>query len=120
MKCMKKQRGLSTMEILFGLFILGVAVAVILKFTPVYIEYFDVRTSLQALQSDMANNDAGNAKTLLMTKLQINDVKHVGYDQIKVERRGRNKVVSVEYEVRTPLFANIDVVIHFADSVELK
>ena len=120
MKYMVRQLGMSTMEIFFGLFILGVAVAVILKFAPVYIEYYDVHSSLQALQSDMANNDAANAKTLLMTKFQINDVEHVSYDQITVERRGRSKIVKVDYEVRKPLVANIDVVIHFVDSVEVK
>lgn len=120
MAYMKTQRGLSTLEILFGLFIVGVLTALVLRFGPVYIEYYNVHASLQALQADMVKDDSGNAKGLLLKKLLINDVRNVDHNQIKVERHGRNRLVKVEYEVRRSLVGNIDVVIHFTDSVELQ
>jgi len=83
-------------------------------------EHYNVSTSLKSLQSEGGGvQEEGNVKTRLLRRFEINDVSHAGRKNIAVTREGNKKVVTVQYEVRKPFLANIDLVVSFSDSISL-
>lgn len=117
----KKEAGLTGLGFIFILLVLGFFVALGLKLVPVYLEYYNVTTSLQSLkeEDDSELSSGQNIKTLLKKRLQINDVTHVTDKDIVIEKQVNGTLVTVAYEVRKNFMGNVDIVVSFKDSVEL-
>jgi len=118
------QAGMTYMGMLIMLIVIAFFAVVLIKVLPLYMEHFNVTSSLKSLAKD--TKDGQGAKTpmevekLLSNRLSINDVQHVTRDDIKVTRDGHRLVVDVSYEARVHLFGNLDVVAKFPDNrVEL-
>jgi len=92
-----------------------------IKLFPIYMEHYNVSSSLQSLQRDEGDalHQGESAKRRLLRRFSINDVSHVSSKNISVTREANKEVVTVQYEVRKPLLANIDVVVSFNDSISL-
>lgn len=90
--------------------------------TPLYLENYNVKSSLQYLQSDPTvlsptTDDVKQAITDgLLKRLMINNVKRVTLKNITIEGTKDGYQVTVKYDAQTDLFANIAVIIHFNDS----
>ena len=95
--------------------------AILMRLVPVYIEYFNVKSSLGRLASEPGLGKASGRrlKDRLMRQFDINNIANVKREDIKIAKHGRKKTVIVDYEVRRPLVANIDMIIHFHDQVAL-
>lgn len=105
---------------LLVLVVVGAAAYLTLRLVPVYLEHFSVVSSLRSLANEETQGlSAGEIRSLLMKRLQINDIKHVDRRDIKVVREGGSRKVSVEYEVREPLTGNLSLLVSFSDSVTL-
>lgn len=113
------QQGMSGMSFAFIMVLVVFVVAIGLKMLPIYIEYFSVRSVLGSLQNDESLT-TDNIKSTMMRNFMINDVDNVGRQHIKIERKANKRIVTVAYEVRKPLMGNVDIVVNFSDSVELK
>ena len=55
---------------------------------------------------------------MILKRLDVNMVSSVTKDDIFIEKIKNTVIVDVEYEVRKPLFGNLDVIISFRKSVE--
>ncbi len=117
----KKEAGLTGLGFIFILLILAFFVALGLKLVPVYLEYYNVTTSLQSLVKEDSSelSSSQDIKALLNKRLGINDVTSVSDQNIAIEKAGDNTLVTVEYEVRKNFLGNVDIVVTFKDSVEL-
>ena len=115
---MHKQRGVSMLGFLF------VAVAVIIiamlamKLVPAYIEFFSVKKILNAMGQDsetkaMSNNEI---RSSFAKRANVGYVTVVKPEDLDIDRAGGNMVISTEYEYRTPLVANISMVVDFKAS----
>jgi len=115
---MHKQRGVSMLGFLF------VAVAVIIiamlamKLVPAYIEFFSVKKILNAMGQDsetkaMSNNEI---RSSFAKRANVGYVTVVKPEDLDIDRTGGNMVISTEYEYRTPLVANISMVVDFKAS----
>lgn len=90
-----------------------------LKTIPVYIEYYEVRSLVDAIASDpdmkQANKRIMNVK--LAKYLDINALdNHISEKDFKLQRiKGSEKrrKLAIKYEVREPWFANLDFVAKF-------
>ena len=113
----QKQKGMTAISWIVVLAVFFFFVLIGLRLTPIYLEYFNVSSSLSSLPGDKKIIDAGPSeiKGLLLKRFQINDVENVTRKHIKVTEKG----VQVKYEVRTNIFANIDVVVSFDDFVKV-
>ncbi|HFD92415.1 MAG TPA: DUF4845 domain-containing protein [Gammaproteobacteria bacterium] len=116
-----KEAGLTGLGFIFILLILGFFVALGLKLVPVYLEYYNVTTSLQSLEKENSADLSSRSeiKSLLKKRLQINDVTSVSDQDISIEKKVDGTLVTVEYEVRKNFLGNVDIVVTFKDSVEL-
>ncbi len=118
----KKMRGLTGLSFLLLLALIGFFALLAIKLFPIYLEHYNVTSSLKSLQSEAWEEPLSKKeiKSLLMRRFQINDIAHVGKEQIKVKSQNSGKLVSIAYEVRKPFIGNIDLVVSFSDSLELQ
>ncbi len=95
--------------------------AVLMRLVPVYLEYFGVKSSLERLSTEQGLTKASTRriKDRLLRQFDINNIENVGRDDIEVVKEGGRRTVVVEYEVRRPLLANIDMVVHFREQAVL-
>jgi hypothetical protein len=115
-----KQNGMSMFGFGVLLVVLVMVVSLGLRLFPLYLEHFNVKSILDSLskQGESLSDDA--IKPRILNNFTINDVTNVGRQHIKVKRLPNKKnQVTVDYEVRRTLVGNIDIVIHFVDSVEI-
>ncbi|MEO7557710.1 MAG: DUF4845 domain-containing protein [Gammaproteobacteria bacterium] len=119
MNIIKKQDGMTTIGVLVVLLLIGFFVLITLRLLPMYLESFSVSTALESLKSEpeVASKTGPDILQLLQKRLDINDVEHVGRDNIDIRRTDTGVVISVKYEVRKELWGNIDLVGKFDKSI---
>lgn len=115
---MHKQRGVS----MLGFMLIAVVVIMIamlaMKLVPAYIEFFSVKKILNSMGQDpevkgMSNVDVRNSFSKRASTGYVTVVKP---EDLSIDRSGGNTVISTEYEYRTPLIANISLVVDFKAS----
>jgi Domain of unknown function (DUF4845) len=115
MRTIRHQQGLTPIATIAILILVVFAVFLLFKMVPVYLEYFNVASSVNSLKDvpDLGQKSRDEVRELLKRRLEINDVKRVKPEHIKVNRSGNATTVSVAYEVRVPLLGNIDLLFTF-------
>ncbi len=116
-----KQRGVSGGGFIVLLAAIVVSVLLLLKLFPVYMEHFNVTTSLNSLSSESGVKEMKSSaiKTLLERRFSINEVDNVTRENITIEKAKGDMTIDIKYEVRKPLVGNIDIVIYFNDQLKL-
>ncbi len=117
----RKQKGLSIIGFLFMLVLLLFTVFIGLRIGPIYLEYFAVVSAM-----DGVAEERGSARLLPQEiRRKVLDRLYISYTydnvlekNIKVIRRNGIQL-RVTYEVRKPLFGNLDVVASFDRMVRL-
>lgn len=117
MNTFKSQRGLSAITWLVLLSVVGFFGLCAAKMLPVYAENYYIVNGLKAV----AKQNAGNLKTMrkqeisrsLSNYFSINNVRSAEAREIEFKPTSKGMLVINQYEVRVPLVANIDVVMHF-------
>ncbi|MEK6749111.1 MAG: DUF4845 domain-containing protein [Pseudomonadota bacterium] len=109
------QHGLTLLGLIATLAIFSVILLFAMKLFPIYFESYEVTKTLESLHSDTKLNlrSAPELLAVLQKRLNINDVSHVGKDQITIKYTERSATVRVIYEVRKHFFGNIDFVASF-------
>ena len=112
----RQQRGLTPIATLAILILVGFGLFLLFKLVPVYLEYFNVASSVNSLKEvpDLGQKSKEDVRELLKRRLDINDVKRVKPDNIKVTRVENVTTVAVNYEARVSLLSNIDLICTFA------
>jgi hypothetical protein len=92
-----------------------------LRLVPIYLEYSKVVSVLESLTNEPGIGIKPRSEIIrLVTKrFDINDVREVDPKQIKVSKDKGMTRISIEYERREHLMANIDVVAHFNRQIEV-
>jgi len=112
------QRGMTYIGMLMLMVTIAVAAIVVIKVMPLYMENLKVQSSLKSLAEDHEERGAPPAEleSALLKRLSINDVEHVGKDDIEITKQNGHTEVNVSYEARVPLFYNLDLVARFPDN----
>jgi len=115
---MHKQRGVS----MFGFMLVAIVVIMLamlaMKLIPAYIEYFSVKKILNAMGQDSETKAMNNAdiRSAFAKRADVGYVTVVKPADLNIDRSGGNLVISTEYEYRTPLVANISLIVDFKAS----
>lgn len=119
----RTQRGIT----IWGMMVVAILIAFFaligIKLFPVYMTDMKIKGALGGLSRDISARDA--SKTELITKLgkrlEIDNVDNVlDYRKdITFEKKGRARVMRVQYESVTPLFYNLSVLAQFDHTVEV-
>jgi hypothetical protein len=114
------QRGMTYLGMLILMVVIAVAAIVVIKVMPLYTENLKVQSSLKSLAEDVRSQhepvSPPELERLLLNRLSVNDVEHVGKDDIEITKENGRTVVAVSYEARVPLFYNLDLVARFPDN----
>ncbi len=116
-----EQRGAGGSGFIAMIAVIIISVLLLLKLFPVYMENFNVSTSLNSLSSEDGIKELKKSaiKELLQRRFSINDVKNVTKEHIEIKKTKTEMTIEIAYEVRKPLVGNIDLVIHFNERLDL-
>lgn len=117
------QRGMSAIGFIIVLALIGVFVLVTLKLFPAYMENFKVSAAMESIrsQSGIGEKSKGEVIDMLVKRLDVDNVDNVMPGNIEIRPRdGGGLLLGVKYEVRGNLFGNLDFVVRFDKSVELR
>ncbi len=127
MKLTKNQTGMSTIVLIVIIGLFGYAIFIGLKITPVYMEYFSVKSAVDGLAEEMKTRQMSKAQYMDLMRRRL-DINYVNIDGLTPSRDGCDKTkkdafhfkevkksteVGVNYEKRIPMLVNIDFLISF-------
>ncbi len=115
MHTIRQHAGMTPMATFVIIIIVGFGVYLALKIVPLYLEYFNVASSINSLQDDpdLRMKSTRQVRDLIRKRFDINDVKRVKPQDVKITKSGGGVVVIVQYEARVSIVANIDLVASF-------
>lgn len=120
MQLKNKQKGLTGISIMVILIAIAFAAVIFLKIMPIYFDSFKVGDVVSAMKDERSLGDKSNKEiaSMILKRLDVNMVTDVTSEHIFIEKIKNNIFIDVEYEVRKPMFGNLDVVVSFKKSVE--
>ena len=118
----RTQGGMTLIGFVIVLAVVGVFIYMGMKVIPMYSEYYAVKQALQGLAGEpgIADQSPAKIKDLFFRRLYISYADTVKSEHVKVVRKDAGYVMTVKYEVRKPLIANLDVVGKFETEKELR
>ncbi|PIE41006.1 MAG: hypothetical protein CSA49_05580 [Gammaproteobacteria bacterium] len=119
MKLPMNQKGMTAISMLIiGLLVAIVAISAF-KIYPSYYDDFAVSTALKNMEeegSKIAAMKSSEIRKTLQKRIQTSGVKLAKDDVVITKDKGA-VTISVNYEVRTPMYGNIDAVTKFSHSI---
>ena len=127
MKLTNKQTGLSTIVLIVIVGLFAYAIFIGLKITPVYMEYFSIKSTVDGLADEMKTRQMSKAQFMDLMEKRL-DINYISIRDLKPSRDGcdktkkdafhfktvkKNTEIGVNYEKRIPLIANIDFLLSF-------
>ncbi len=116
----RHQRGFSKLGLVFMLVVLVSGLTFALKVLPVYIDHNFVRGVAESLlESGRANSmTQAEVREEIAASMRVNNVRDFDLDSISTSRANGASIISITYERRIPLFANIDIILSFDDQIQ--
>ncbi len=116
-----RQEGMTMIGWIILIAIIGLWALFIIRLFPIYMDHFDVKSSLNSLKTDadVRGGGAGTIRDHLDKRLQINDVSDVTDDDITITPDGTGYQVNITYDAKASFIYNISLVVHFDDTVEV-
>ena len=111
----KNQAGVTAIGLILLLIPLGLAVYIVLKAVPVYIEAFSVGDVVHSLKRevDLPSKSREGIYTVIKKRLDVNDIHSGEKGDIDIQKTANNVTVKIDYEVKVPLFWNIALAFRF-------
>jgi len=105
----KNQAGLTAIGLILILIPVGLAVYIILRAAPAYIEALSVGDVVNSLKKEMDLKEKSREEIYAMIKkrLDVNNISSVEKDDIKIQKTVNDVTVTIDYEARAPLFWNV-------------
>ena len=122
---MKHQRGMTLIGWVIVLALIAFFVTLAIRLVPMYQEYYGVVQIMEDMKTELRNNNLSKneVQTLLSKRFNIGYISSVERDDVEVFR-GKNTAyvtkIVIDYEVRKPFFAQIDLVGHFHKEIDVK
>lgn len=123
----KSQQGM-TMGSLLIFLILGVVMLYgIFRLLPVYMEHYSVVNILQALEKEPSLqggeseiNSSSAIRGILHKHFEESNITHVKAEDVQLASSPDGTNVRVAYDVNVPFMANIDLLLHFDNTVQVQ
>ena len=116
---LSRQRGISSAGVLLIAVLLGLFFTVGLKVGPLYVDH----NLITGLCQDLIDNGEANSMTVtevrdrISSTLRINNVPDLDLNSIRLRKENGEAIITVAYEKRVPLIANLDIVATFDESL---
>ena len=118
----KHQAGLTAIGLILILIPVGLAVYTVLKVAPVYMEALSVGDVVNSLKKeiDLKEKSREEISSMIKKRLDVNNIKSVDKDDIKIQKTVNDVTVSIDYEARVPLFWNAALAFSFHKSAVMR
>jgi hypothetical protein len=118
----KHQAGLTAIGLILILIPVGLAVYIVMKVAPVYIEAFSVGDVVNSLKKelDLKEKSREEIYTMIKKRLDVNDISSVDKDDIKIQKTVNDVKVAIDYEANVPLFGNVALALSFHKSAVMR
>lgn len=118
----RTQSGITLVGFIIVLGVAGVFIYMGMKVIPMYSEYYAVKQSLEGIakEPNVVDETPARIKDMFFRRMNINYSENVKPADIKIVRKDAGYLITVDYEVRKPLIANLDVVGNFSTEKELR
>ncbi|MGB1402107.1 MAG: DUF4845 domain-containing protein [Pseudohongiellaceae bacterium] len=116
---LSRQRGISSAGVLLIAVLLGLFFTVGLKVGPLYVDH----NLITALCQDLIDNGEANSMTVtevrdrISSTLRNNNVTDFDLNSIRLGKENGEAIITVAYEKRVPLIANLDILATFDESL---
>jgi len=117
----KKQQGISTIALTSLIALVGFVGLCVFRMAPAYYDNLFVDRALKSLveaNQDLTALDRGDVDEHLWKFMSMNSVKTVPLEDFDIKITGERLVITVEYEVRVPIVANVEVVMTFEKQLD--
>lgn len=116
----KQQKGASIFAIIVLLIIAGFFFSVGFKLYPAY---FDNKLVDSVLTEMIGNNDELKQSSFLLKrtlsrKFTVNQIHLPDKESLKIIKEGNKVIFDLDYQVRVPMFANVDAMVKFKKKYE--
>lgn len=120
MRTHNNQKGMTAVGLMLLLACIAFVTLIALKIIPIYLDSFNVDDVLKTMKDERGLGDKPNSEMvrMIMKRLDINMVTDVTPEDIYIEKIKDVIIIEADYEVRKPMFGNLDVIVHFKKSVE--
>ncbi|MEM7468305.1 MAG: DUF4845 domain-containing protein [Pseudomonadota bacterium] len=123
----REQRGITLSGLIYTCIILGFIALVVMKLFPLYNEKMKVDFALEKIATAPGANNKSKMELVkgVMRQFEVSDVDRWSTPEfaklLKVEKQKGKKVkkLVLDYEIRGPLFGELDVVLKYANALEL-
>ena len=112
----KHQAGLTAIGFILILIPVGLAVYIVMRAAPAYIEALSVGDVVNSLkkEADLKEKSREEISKIIQKRLyEINNVSSVDKSDIKIQKTVSDVTVTIDYEARVPLFWNIALALSF-------
>jgi Tfp pilus assembly major pilin PilA len=122
---MQKQQGMTLIGWVIVLAIIAFFATIVMRLLPMYQEYYSVVGIMEGMEVELKNNKLTKRQvmTLLEKRFDTGYVFSVKKDNIEISR-GKNNVhvskIVIDYEVRKPFMAQIDLIGHFKSEIDVE
>ena len=116
---LSRQRGISLAGVLLIAVLLGLFFTVGLKVGPLYVDH----NLITVLCQDLIDNGEANSMTVtevrdrISSTLRNNNVTDFDLNSIRLGKENGEAIITVAYEKRVPLIANLDILATFDESL---
>lgn len=122
---MQKQGGMTLIGWVMMLALVGFFTTLAIRLVPMYQEYFGVIKVMESMRTELKQNNLSKnqVEILLYKKFDTGYIKSVKQENIEI-LRGKNSAyitkIVLDYEVRKPFIAQIDLIGHFRKEVDVE
>ncbi len=118
-----KENGITMWGMLMIALIVAFFALLIIKLVPTYLMDMKVKSALDGVsrQSQQSNMSNAAIKSALYKRFDIDNVSETEIDlkrDVTFIKKGRNRVIKIKYEVVTPMFGNLSVLVEFDHEAE--
>lgn len=113
-----RQRGATLIGMLFIGIVVVLVALIVLKVTPMYLEYFSITKVMKAMAADPALNSMtpAEAKASFDRRAGIDNIKAVTGNDLEISKEGGTTTVSASWSQTAKLFGNLSVIADFEAS----
>lgn len=123
MQSLRKQKGISPLGWLLILSLIGLFLIFVIKSSTVYMSHYQLYQALvwAGEQPEFAKASPHEIRKRLGRKFDTGYVRHISAKDLIIKRKPEGiRTIGAKYEVRKPLFYNIDLVYKFDSEVQLQ
>lgn len=116
----RNQKGMTLVSLVILLAVIGFLALIVLRMFPIYSNYYKIQGVLHSLEEEreLYNLNRQQILRIIDRKLQINMVSGFKHEYFTITLKDNgNKEMTIEYDDRRDMMANVDVVVSFKDTI---